>query len=409
MCVFFTKTSISQELIIKNGDSWNYFDQGNLTTNWYQKNYVSSWKQGVSPLGYGDSSIRTTLDFGDDKENKEITKYFQKEFTLNENNSFLGYEIRLRKDDGAVIYLNGREMYRINMPNNFITADSRALKFVDGEDEDTFTSDFFDTTNFKPGKNIISVEVHQSNENSSDCIFSLELYGYKDPMVLRQVINKSNLQKGKLESQIDVLNSKIETEQIVANNKILEISNQNLKYFLVIVFAFLVIISIGSYLFSNYLRKKEKSLEKKNAKLKSKLIKKNKKLLELDTHLLYNKQYFKELKLEIKNISTNDQSIISSLTSQLDTLINSDKDWENFDTHFAMIYDGFYDRLKKLHPSLTTTELRFCSFVKLHMQTKEIARILLIDPRSVQTARYRIKKKMLLEESTDLTEYLLNI
>ena len=43
------------------------------------------------------------------------------------------------------------------------------------------------------------------------------------------------------------------------------------------------------------------------------------------------------------------------------------------------------------------------------MQTKEISRILLIDPRSVQTARYRIKKKMSLDEDQDLREYLLKI
>jgi DNA-binding CsgD family transcriptional regulator len=48
-------------------------------------------------------------------------------------------------------------------------------------------------------------------------------------------------------------------------------------------------------------------------------------------------------------------------------------------------------------------------FIKLHLQTKEIAKILLIDPRSVQTARYRIKKKMNLDEDIDLRAYLLKI
>ena len=47
-------------------------------------------------------------------------------------------------------------------------------------------------------------------------------------------------------------------------------------------------------------------------------------------------------------------------------------------------------------------------FIKLHLQTKEIARILLIDPRSVQTARYRIKKKMNLKEEEDLRRYLIS-
>lgn len=82
---------------------------------------------------------------------------------------------------------------------------------------------------------------------------------------------------------------------------------------------------------------------------------------------------------------------------------------ENLKKHFNEVNSGFVDRLISKYPLLTDIELRHCIFIKLHMQTKEIANILHIDPRSVQAARYRIKKKMDLDEGIDLRDYLLNI
>ena len=83
---FFLSLQISraQQKIIKTGDDWLYYD-GNelLSTNWMRSDKSTNlWKTGISPLGYGDDVIRTVISFGEDPDNKHITKYFKKSFRI---------------------------------------------------------------------------------------------------------------------------------------------------------------------------------------------------------------------------------------------------------------------------------------------------------------------------------------
>ena len=119
--VFSSFASYSQEILIKNGDQWSFYDKGYLEDNWYKNQNFQNWKTGNSPLGYGDDYIATIINYGNDKNNKEITKYFTKKVTIKDITKFKGFEFRLQRDDGAVIYVNGKELYRDNMPSGHIT------------------------------------------------------------------------------------------------------------------------------------------------------------------------------------------------------------------------------------------------------------------------------------------------
>ena len=70
------------------------------------------------------------------------------------------------------------------------------------------------------------------------------------------------------------------------------------------------------------------------------------------------------------------------------------------------MHEGVYERLKKEHPNLSNNELRICSLAKLRFNLKEIANTLNLSLDSVKSARYRIRKKMNLETSQDLSDYL---
>src|SRR5205085_1725984 len=83
---------------------------------------------------------------------------------------------RLLRDDGAVVYLNGREMYRSNMPNGSILYTTLASVAVNGADEATYFATTI-PTNIFPGTNLLAVEVHQNATTSSDVSFDLELSG----------------------------------------------------------------------------------------------------------------------------------------------------------------------------------------------------------------------------------------
>lgn len=82
---------------------------------------------------------------------------------------------------------------------------------------------------------------------------------------------------------------------------------------------------------------------------------------------------------------------------------------KEFETRFNGVYEYFYIQLKSLAPDLTPNELRVCAFMRLNITTKEIA---LLTNRSIGTidnTRSSIRKKLKIEEETNLQEFLLNI
>ncbi|MDX2067323.1 MAG: DUF839 domain-containing protein [Haliscomenobacter sp.] len=155
--------------------SWSAFDLGREPSgDWKSLNYEDrGWLHGPGVLGYGDP-VSTLLSFGDDTNNKYITTYFRKKFTVADlaaiGDSLL---LGLRRDDGAVVYINGTEVARSNMPSGAITYST----FSGGNTgTETAYNPFVISKNvLVQGTNVIAVEVHQSDLGSSDMTFDLEL------------------------------------------------------------------------------------------------------------------------------------------------------------------------------------------------------------------------------------------
>tara|TARA_R110001592_G_scaffold63512_3_gene194448 strand:+ start:16972 stop:18246 length:1275 start_codon:yes stop_codon:yes gene_type:complete len=407
--VFSSFASYSQEILIKNGDQWSFYDKGYLEDNWYKNQNFQNWKTGTSPLGYGDNQIATIISFGDNPDKKEIVKYFSKTINIENISDFKGYEFKLLRDDGAVIYLNGKEIYRENMPNATITNNTVARHYVDNEEEMTYYVKIFDSSIFKKGKNTISVQIHQSSEDSSDCIFSLELIAHTDPSILVDVVNQQIETKDVLETKIDLLNYSFLLKNTSTQLEIYKSSYQNLLFLLAVVGGLLIITIIGSFIVYFKNRNNEETFKSIIQKLNNDVLENEKQMVSFSTQLLHYKQYLKEVKADLNFIKTDNTKALNNTIKQIDFIIENNDEWEQLKLHFDTVFSGFYDNLLSKYPTLTETELRHCMFIKLHIQTKEIARILNVDPRSVQTARYRIKKKLNLNEEQDLRSFLITI
>ncbi len=74
---------------------------------------------------------------------------------------------------------------------------------------------------------------------------------------------------------------------------------------------------------------------------------------------------------------------------------------------FSSVHPGFYTRLIQKHPDITPRELLFCAFIRLNMQTKDIALIANISNKSLEISRHRIRKKMKLTSDQNLTAELM--
>ena len=408
--VFLSNISFSQDKIIKQGDLWLYYDAGYLNPNWATTTLnIATWKQGTTPIGYGDNKIITEISFGDDKADKHITKYFKKMIILEDPLKYIAFEFKFQRDDGIVLYLNGEEVYRNNMPDGIITGETRAGYIVQSSAESTYHSLVLDSKDFSKGENTISASIHQATQRSSDCIFNLELIGHNNPRVLSALVDEKAASNFKLETQIKDLSNKFQLSNNTIQIDLLKSANNNYK-FLIFLLSFLLIITvILAYFGISKYRKDNELANKKLLELNEVVFNKDREMMTTTTQLLHNKQYFKEIKVELNYLKTDNSSTVKSLIKQIDFVIEKDDEWEHLKKHFNTVYSGFYDVLIGLHPTLTEIELRHCMFIKLHIQTKEIARILHVDPRSVQASRYRIKKKMELDEDTDLRNYVIHV
>ncbi|NBW34556.1 MAG: hypothetical protein EBR30_05955 [Cytophagia bacterium] len=119
----------------------------------------------------------------------------------------------------------------------------------------------------------------------------------------------------------------------------------------------------------------------------------------------------KEKITSMKNASPED--VQSALTKNLMQLVNFglniDKDWDNFKMHFEQVHNDFFDQLKTKYPHLNSSDLKLCALLKLKLDTKEIASIMNISPQSVKVARSRLRKKLELDLTSNLSAFITQI
>ena len=166
---------------ILGGSVWKYSDQGlDLGTNWSQTNFDdSAWSQGAARLGYNLPGIITTVGYGTNASSKYVTTYFRNTFVVPGNAVYTNLNVRLDRVDGAVVYLNGQELFRMNMPAGAINYQTAANGFASANTDDPNT--YFPTNvaigSLHAGTNVVAVEIHKYAASLPGLAFDLELFG----------------------------------------------------------------------------------------------------------------------------------------------------------------------------------------------------------------------------------------
>ena len=132
------------------------------------------WSEGRAQLGYGEGDERTTIGFGGDENNKQITSYYRKSFQLDDTSQISDAWIDLLRDDGAAIYLNGTRVVVDGLAAG-AGHDDPATDRVDGAAESEFLTFEVDEGLLREGLNTIAVELHQHSANDDDASFDLRL------------------------------------------------------------------------------------------------------------------------------------------------------------------------------------------------------------------------------------------
>ena len=205
--------------LVAAGSVWKYLDNGSdQGTGWRERDFDdSALGSGPAELGYGDGGEATVVDCGpaqgnecaagNNPPNKYITTYFRRQFTIDDPSRVAGLSLELKRDDGAVVYINGSEVLRDNMGGgaiNYLTTAPQALPDDGGT---FFPFSNIDRTSLVSGENVIAVEIHQQSQQSSDISFDLRLDGMISPLppIPGVLANDSDPDGGTLTAVIDSL------------------------------------------------------------------------------------------------------------------------------------------------------------------------------------------------------------
>lgn len=152
---------------------WSYYDQGEPSGDWSAADYdASAWPTGSAQLGFGDGET-TTISNVDANGNPISTAYFRHDFSVVDPNAFDEIALTMKRDDGAVIYVNGQEWARSNMKDNGPIRYTNLAK----SDSNEIVVGVIDPSLLVVGQNNIAVEVHQVSLDSPDLSFWFELLG----------------------------------------------------------------------------------------------------------------------------------------------------------------------------------------------------------------------------------------
>lgn len=86
--------------------------------------------------------------------------------------------------------------------------------------------------------------------------------------------------------------------------------------------------------------------------------------------------------------------------------LENDDEWERFRIHFDLVHPNFFSKLKDISQNLTENDLRLCAYIRIGMRAKEIAAMISVHPDSINSNRYRLRKKLNLEKNDSLDDFL---
>lgn len=173
------------QVLFDYGSTWRYLDNGsNQGTAWKDVGFNDgAWTQATGIFGYSDPWITVylnacgTVTASPACSNKYITTYFRKNVTIDDVNKYSGVTLNAWRDDGIVVYVNGTEVWRSNMPTGTVLYNTQASSAIGSPNENAPVSQIIPISAFVNGNNTIAVELHQESGTSSDLTFNMQALG----------------------------------------------------------------------------------------------------------------------------------------------------------------------------------------------------------------------------------------
>jgi len=151
----------------------------------------------------------------------------------------------------------------------------------------------------------------------------------------------------------------------------------------------------------------------KSEQLEQDIEHKSRELSATTMNLIRKNEIFQEIAGLIDRLTPDDpaalQRQLARLRKRIEENISHDDDQKDFIRNFDIVYQDYTKRLMARHPNLTASDKRMCCYIKMGLSSKEIAPLVNISFKSVEMARYRLRKKMNLPAETSLADYLATV
>lgn len=159
------------------------------------------------------------------------------------------------------------------------------------------------------------------------------------------------------------------------------------------------------------LKAEKEKISKDKLELEENVIHKSKELANYTMLLVKKKEVFSEILEDVKEVrklvrNEGSRRKLQKIFSKLNKHAIGEEYINVFETNFEKVHHYFFQNLRQQFPNLSQRELRLCAFIKMNLSNKEISPLLNISVRGVETARYRVRKKMNLEHEENLTAFL---
>ncbi len=238
-----------------------------------------------------------------------------------------------------------------------------------------------------------------------------ELISIKDSIIkIGSFLRVSNMSKSMSKLETQILLSKNQNE--LTQNKI---RYNTYLYILIISSIVLFFILITIRINYNFQKEKNNKLIIEQDIISKDLENKNLELISSTNFISQRNEYLKSLRNKIKTLEQNNNSKESSefmsknIKRNIDNILNSAKTFENFEKQFTKVYPGFFKMLIEKHGKLTSTDLRLCAYLRMNQNSSEIAQITGASIRTIESQRYRLRKKLNLKPENDILNYLITL
>ena len=149
----------------------------------------------------------------------------------------------------------------------------------------------------------------------------------------------------------------------------------------------------------------------KSERLQADLSHKSKELASATMLIINHEEFLNDLKKDIQQNALSgkiQKKQSEQLIDKINQNLSEEDEWSVFQENFDLIHKNFFRNLKSTYPDLTPADLRLCALLRLNYTTKEIARMQNLSLRGVEAARYRLRKKIDIQENEDLVSFMIN-